>query len=330
MNEARAAGGRGPDSPHPEDEEFHAVTSGHGYRATETLYTGFNVPQAALNCEVYFWGHPVLGVASAAVYLWRGDKPTALSAEYANHQNFLPFPDQPLGRLELPIGLRHEIVEPLSCQRIAFDDPGAATSFDVTLTGICPPVLRPGGGHLVQPMRTRGTVTLRGQAYAVDGYFSRDRSWGEERSEQRMPVPPITWCVGVFDDRTAFHAVGFDDPETNPEVCRLSGIPPAARLRWGYLLEAGTLHRITDWRKQTRFAPDRLTPRGYELKLHLDDGREVEIAGTVRARLPVSMWPNMITHFCQTEWRMAGRTGWGDAQDIQFNDFIHDTLTARA
>jgi hypothetical protein len=326
---ARAAAGWG--QVDPQDEEFHGIAPSHGYRATETFYTGFSIPEAALNCEVYFWGHPALGTASAGVYVWQGDKPASLHAEYASYQNFLPFPQEPLSRLTLPIGLTHEIQEPLSRQRIAFADPEVDTVFDVTLTGICPPVVRPGGHHLVQPMKTRGTLRLRGRDYTVDGFFTRDRSWLEERSEARNMLPPVTWCVGVFDDRTAFHAVGFDDPEASEQIRRLfPDFPARARLRWGFLLENGKLCKVADWSKRTRRAADRVTPTGFDLALSLEDGRRVEVAGTVRARLPISIWPNMVTHFCQTEWLMNGVSGFGDAQDIQFNEFIHRALNDRA
>jgi hypothetical protein len=39
--------------------------------------------------------------------------------------------------------------------------------------------------------------------------------------------------------------------------------------------------------------------------------------------MPWQTWQNMNVHFCQTRWQCAQGVGWGDAQDIQQNDFVH-------
>lgn len=305
------------------DEGFHTASQEHGYEATETFYTGFNVPSAGLNCELYFWAHPHLGVSSGGVFIWKGDKAGTLDAEYVDYRSFMPLPAAQLEDIRLAMGLRHEIIDPLWCQRLVFEDPAAETAIDVTLTGLCPPIGRPGGGHFVQPMKTDGIVQLRGEQHVIDGYFCRDRSWGEARTEAPRRSPPVSWCVGVFDDHTAFHGVGFDTPESNP--LWEAGFPQfqgQKRFRWGYLMTAGNVEPVVDWRKRTRWRSGSLVPAGWDIMLCMEDGREVEVIGEVKARLPISIWPNMTTHFCQTEWHMAGRIGYGDAQEVQFNEFL--------
>lgn len=308
---------------HSSDESFHPLAPERGYEATETFYTGFNIPAAQLNCELYFWAHPQLGVSSGGVYIWRGVKESALQAEYVDYRNFMPLPPAPLEDMTLAMGLHHEIIDPLWCQRLSFEDEAAETALDVTLTGLCAPIGRPGGGHFVQPMKTVGMLTLRGEKHVIDGWFCRDRSWGEARTEAPRRSPPVTWCVGVFDDETAFHGVGFDTPESLPLwASAFPQFPHRNRFRWGYLMEGGQVEPVVDWRKHTRCRPGTLIPEGWDLTLCLADGREVAVSGEVKARLPISIWPNMLTHFCQTEWRMADRIGYGDAQEVQFNELL--------
>jgi hypothetical protein len=51
--------------------------------------------------------------------------------------------------------------------------------------------------------------------------------------------------------------------------------------------------------------------------------RRWSIIGDVQARMPWQTWQNMNTFFCQTRWEHGGRIGWGDTQDVQFNEFTH-------
>jgi len=39
--------------------------------------------------------------------------------------------------------------------------------------------------------------------------------------------------------------------------------------------------------------------------------------------MPWQTWQNMNVYFCQTRWECDGKIGYGDAQDIQMNDFVH-------
>ena len=84
-------------------------------------------------------------------------------------------------------------------------------------------------------MKVTGELDLFGEIHAIDGYFSRDHSWSQERRETSRNGPPLTWIVGVFGDDLAFHAVGYDDPSYfSREYKKLFGAPPQrdiARLR---------------------------------------------------------------------------------------------------
>jgi hypothetical protein len=54
------------------------------------------------------------------------------------------------------------------------------------------------------------------------------------------------------------------------------------------------------------------------------------LRGERQARLPFSIWPNMVTEFTQMRWGYRGRTGYGDLQDVQFPKFRREVAAARA
>ena len=310
----------------PEDEFLHPpVETGH-YSSTETTYWGFNIPEHLLNGEIYMWFHPVLKMCSASVYIWKGLKRTTLSCEYINHFHYLPMPENGIAdyRVADAIDLRFKVIEPLKKIQIEFHDEERNVSFSLLNQAIMPPGGRPGGHHFTQAMRVTGELNLFGEALKVDGFFSRDHSWSDERREIARKGPPGTWMVGVFDENFAFHATGADDPATNPEWRdRYPQVQPGKTLRWGYVFKDGVTTPLASMRKKTYREEDGLSPRLYELEPTDVKGKIYNIRGYVQARMPWQTWQNMNVYFCQTRWECDGKIGYGDAQDIQMNDFVH-------
>jgi hypothetical protein len=130
--------------------------------------------------------------------------------------------------------------------------------------------------------------------------------------------------VGVFGDDLAFHTLGADELSLHPEWRQWEpSLPERMPFGWGYLIEDGEIIQLADMRnKSTSRAGDGLTPTGYSLEIVDVRGRAHAIEGVVKASCPFHWWPNMVTYMTQVEWRLHGRTGYGDAQDIQFNDWI--------
>jgi hypothetical protein len=309
----------------PEDELLHApAVSGH-HSATETSYYGFSIPEHAINGEIYVWFHPVLQVISASVYIWKGIKASTLECEYINHYNYLPFPKNDIGDYAIDdLNLAIKVVEPLKRVDITFDDRDRGVSFVLRQDAIMPPAGRPGGFHFTQAVKTTGSLNLYGEQFTIDGYFSRDRSWGQERRETAQKMPPLSWMVGVFGDDLAFHVMAFDDPARNPEwIEAFPDIPAGGNLLWGYVFDRGELTPLRHAGKLTHREADGLAPRRIELELIDVKDRQWSITGDVQARMPWQTWQNMNTFFCQTRWEHAGRIGWGDVQDVQFNEFTH-------
>ena len=306
------------------DEFLHAPASSGHYSATETSYFGFNVPEHALNGEIYVWFHPVLRIMSASVYIWRGVHASTLSCDYVNHYHFLPFPDHDIDDYRIEeLGLHIRVLEPLRAVQIDCVDDQRGVRFSLLSRAIMPPAVRPGGCHFTQAMRTTGTLELQGTRYTIDGWFSRDRSWGQERRETSRLIPPFTWMVGVVDDEFAFHALAFDSVDTGPEWLSRYPVQGLENLVWGYVHQHGETRPLVSARKATRRAADGLAPTGFSLVLKDVTGASHEIEGEVRARMPWQTWQNMNVYFCQTRWQCSQGVGWGDAQDIQQNDFVH-------
>jgi hypothetical protein len=307
----------------PQDEYLHETAPGGHHSATETSYFGFNIPEHRLDAEIYMWFHPALKTMSASVYIWRGFNASTLECDYVNHYHYLPFPDAGIADYTIPdIGLRIKVIEPLTSVRIDFADEARGVSFDVRFDAIMPPGGRPNSKHFTQAMKTRGSLDLYGETFTIDGYFSRDHSWGEERRETSHLTPPFSWMVGVIDETFAFHVTATDSPEENPEWTSRYRVESGHNLRWGYVFRDGELFPVTRARKLTLRERDGLTPRLVELEIDDAGGATHAFRGEVMASMPWQTWQNMNVFFCLTRWQSERGVGWGDTQDIQFNDFV--------
>jgi hypothetical protein len=309
----------------PEDEFLHPVPHGAGYALTETSYWGFCVPERDLMAEIYIWFHPVLRTMSAGILIFRGKRASSLASDFVHHHHFLPMPED-ISRYRIDaIGLEIEVIEPLRAIRMRCRDPERAVSFDVLFTAALPPIGRPNGKHLVQLMRTVGELDLYGEKIPIDGYFTRDRSWGAERHETPRDVPPLTWMTGNADGELAFHLVAFDDPALGPDwLGRFDEPLPGENLMWGFLRRNGRTSSISAARKLTHREADGVTPKSFDLEVVDEHGESLRMHGDITARAPWATWQNVVVHYGLTRWEIDGRVAWGDCQDIHYNRFVHE------
>jgi hypothetical protein len=290
----------------PEDDFLHEAPAGAPASLTETSYFGFNVPERNLNGEVYVWLHPALRMASAGVLIWTGVKRATLAAEYFDYRVYLPWPEGDLHDLALANGLRIRTEKPLERWTCTFADAARDTELRLHSSALMPPCAPLRGGHLVQAVRTSGELVLHGERIAIDGFFTRDRSWGAPREEAPFAIPPLGWMAGVFGPDLAFHVAGFEP----------------GSVRFGYVFRDGATHAITRMERHTERAEDGLTPRAIRLELADSGGATHAIRGEITSLLPWHVWPNVHVHFCQTRWTCEGRTGHGDVQDMCFADVV--------
>lgn len=304
------------------DEYLKPLAPDAHFEAVETQYFGFNIPEHEINGEVYIWHHPALKVTSGGFTCWKGHKSRHISADYQDYRWFMPMPER-TDSFTLPNGISVRFIEPLKEVEINFVDAGRDTSLTLTMTAVMPPAVRKNGGHFTQAMRTKGALRLLGTDYAIDGFYTRDHSWGEFRTEAPLAIPPLTWIAATFDENFAFHLTAFDSAELHPEWDGLyEGPAEGENLRWGYVWKDGTLRNITRCRKRTERMDDGVLVRSIDMLLEDSEGETYEVTGTSVGTYPWMSWSNMHCGYALTRWECAGRVGWGDVQDCIWNEHM--------
>jgi len=305
-----------------EQEFFQPVAPGASFEALETQYFGFNIPEHDLNGEIYIWHHPVLKSTSGGFTCWRGHKKRQISADYQDYRWFMPMPESSAD-YTLPNGVSIRFIEPLKSVEIGFADKERDTFLELRMDAIMPPAVRKNGGHFTQAMRTTGKLRLLGEDMAIDGFYTRDHSWGEFRTEAPLAIPPLTWIAGTFDETFAFHLAAFDSAELHPEWEGLyEGPGEGENMRWGYVWKDGRLRNIMRCRKLTHRMDDNVLVRGIDLQFEDSEGEVYDIKGTCTASYPWMSWSNMHCAYGLAKWEYEGRTGWGEIQDCIWNEHM--------
>lgn len=309
------------------DEEFHKPWPPNAPpELIETSYFGFSIPEANINATIYHWAHPVYGLTSGGILISRGIKTNQIEAAYSNWLNYMPLPDS-MTDTTYANGITVRMVRAFAEWFISFDDPKADVSLRLTIEAIMPAAYRPVGGHFSQAVRTKGELVLRGERHAIDGYSTRDRSWGDPRSEQKADMAPAGWHVAVFADDLAFHDFSFESPELNPAIAsRYPGLEGGRNMMWGYVWKDGELRGLTSTRTHTEFGVRGIGPTTIFLEM-TDERDEVHVLhGEVEACVPFACWPNLTTFFALTRWSYRGLTGYGDTQVGVYEQFALEHL----
>jgi hypothetical protein len=314
----------------PDDDLLHPAANAKitDYACTETQYLGFNIPEADISGVNYIWHHPHLKQVLGGSVVYKGIKRQIIASELCDIRSFMR-DDALAGDLrhyKLDTGTEVRIIEPLKKLQLRYDDPLRKNHFDVTLTAIMPPAMWPTGRHFEQAMKTEGKLTLRGEKYDVRGYFIRDRSWGEARSEINMPIPATSWLTGTFNDGFAFNCNAVDHPDLNPLWKGHFEIPEDKLLFGGWIWLDGELTPIISARKHVDYDISTLIPRSVDLSVVDAKRRKFAMHGTIRSAIPFNCWMNVHAPICLTRWECRGLTGWGDTQDIQWSDFVQACL----
>lgn len=309
----------------PADEFLHPHIACHGDTCTETQYFGFYVPEARVYAFAYLWVHPNLQTVFGGLVVCEGFKRHHLQAELfdfrANLSRSSALPED-LRSFRLPNSYQVDVLEPGKRMRLRYSDPRRENELDIEATAAGPVAMRANQKHFEQAMHYRGSLTLRGKSYAVDCHNVRDRSWGEPRPEDPLPFPPLTWTTGCFGESFAFNCSAFDHPDYNPETKADFPISASQAFNDGWVFCDGELVKIKAIKKLT--TRDSRTGRPVSHVIEALDvmNRSFHITGTVVAGLPLSCWPNCVTHLGLTRWEYDGRVGWGDTQEVQWTDYM--------
>ena len=309
----------------PDDERYHPEYKERNpsFELNETQFFGFSVPEERIHALTYNWAHPNLDLVSAGVFVAQGMKPFAPAFEICDYRAYLPISGLPKGLLSYETigGYSVEVIDPGKLFRTTYLDQERNNSFDVYHHAIYEPCVWSNETHLEQVMRTEGEVVLRGKRYDVNGTHIRDRSWGEIRSEMPRNVPPITWMSGVFEDGAAFHVTATDDPRRKPVWVDHFQLTEEETLKFGWIIIDNVTTPIVKCSKITRYDAN-FFPSHIEMELTDQLGRQFHITGEMVAGFPFNAWHNCRWPICMTRWTCGDRSGWGEAQDGQWTDFL--------
>jgi hypothetical protein len=304
----------------PEDEFLHTPPADARCDFTETNMFGFNIPEAGIDCLIYFWHHAVLKTTTGGIMCWQGEKSHHIECECFDYRNYMPLPRDSMD-CSYPCGVSVKMLKPLEEFQISYENPELENRLDLHLKSIMPPACRYNGGHLTQAMKTSGELELRGTRYKIDGFHSRDHSWGEHRSERLQNLPALSWLVGIVDSSFAFHSLAFDSRRFHPEWQDLyPGIDDKNNCLWGYVRDGNETIGVIGAEQRTYRGANGVTPVGIDLVLKGNNGKHYELEGRLAAMTPLSPWPNMHAHFVLMRWKLGGRVGWGDVQEVIYGE----------
>jgi hypothetical protein len=297
----------------------------HDAALAETQYFGFSVPDERICGLGWLWHHSNLGVASGGIWAWQGMKPDHLQAELFDYVIYAS--DDCLANdlhdYTLPNGYHVQTLEPMRRHRISYVDERRGNAVDIEYEAIMPAMVLGSGKHLEQAMRTKGTLRLGGTEYAVDGFNTRDRSWGEARRESLLPgVPPVDWMTGVFDEDLCFGCTAHDSLDTDPDWKGKLDAPQSGPLKIGWVYRDGGLTRVVSIRKRTYRNQRTLFPERVEMELTDTEGRVYDLRGRIVAASAWNPWLTHETVITHIEWELDGRIGHGDLQEGLWGDYI--------
>jgi len=285
-----------------EDDRFHAPTSADPWW-TETCWFSFGDPRYDLSGTFYPLFRRNLGVAALGVTIWDASAHEPWRALYHRTHWHLPFPAGELDELSLA-GLRYETLEPGSRYRVRYRD-GELLDVDLEYRGLIPvheAGVAGGHGHLDQPCRFEGVVTLRGRRIEVAGFDMRDRSW-QVRADDRSTRGAYSY--GIAGARDAFLAFSFRLGDEDRVVA-------------GFLMRDGEkADLVSGTRQVVRSAGG--WPAQVTIAARDRLGRELIARGATRNRLAHQASPGLFAWMSFTAWDFAGGCH-GQDQDISSPD----------
>jgi hypothetical protein len=282
----------------PADDRFHAPASREPWW-TETCWFSFGDPRSDLSGTFYPLFRRNLGVAALAVSVWDASAHEPWRALYHRTHWHLPWPAGDLDDLALA-GLRYETLEPLRRYRVRYRD-GDLIEAELQYEALMPPHeigVRDGHGHLDQPCRFEGHVTLQGVRREVAGLDMRDRSW-QLRADDRSTRG--SYSYGIAGARDAFLALA-------------SRMGEEERVVAGFLLRDGEKTDLVAGVRRVERAREGW-PREVVVEARDALGRELLTRGATRNRLAHQPSPGLFAWMSFTGWDFAGGC-FGQDQDI--------------
>lgn len=297
--------------PRIEDDRFHPPASPDPWW-TETAWFSFGDPRSCLSGTFYPLFRRNLGVAALGVAVWDASAHEPWRVRYHRTHWHLPFPGGDLDDLSLA-GLRYETLAPGEHYRVRYRD-GALLDVDLDYRALMPVHevgVAGGHGHLDQPCRFEGVVTIHGERHEVAGFDMRDRSW-QVRADDRSTR--AAYSYGIAGARDAFLAFTFRMGEEDRVVA-------------GFLVRDGEkADLVAGTRRVVRSAEG--WPAEVSIEARDALGRTLTARGSTRSRLAHQASPGLFAWMSFTRWDFAGGCH-GQDQDIASPDILSTLVTPR-
>jgi hypothetical protein len=310
----------------PEDDYLHTdlCRKVGKHTCAETQFFGFSVPEERIHAINYIRQHPNMGHMLGGSLVFQGVKRQFLASEIADFRLYMTDEalQNDLHSVTLENGYHTEVIEPMQRFRISYRDESRKNAFDIYYSAVAPAIAYTTTGHFVQLMRAEGEVTLRGKTYEVNTLTIRDRTWGEARDENHVPLPVTTWMACVVDENFAFLANALDHPDLDPIWKPHFDIDPDKVLLGGWVYRDGEIVPIKSVRKITRYEPQTFIPTSFEFEMIDQRDRRYDVAGEIVASAPYNIYLNINTHMCLANITVNGQSGHCDFQDLQWTDFL--------
>lgn len=328
----------------PESDLIGIQRDREDYRpaTTHTHYFGFQVPEAAIGCYSYIRYMPYFPLMQGNVMIFQGhDNESLLDMAHLDYAMALPWPEVDGNTITTVAGYRLEILEPGERFRVTYASQDGAAAFQIEQTAISPLVARgavipgenaygemqPGGSE--QFMHCVGELTLGGKRYEIDCNTVRDRSWNQDRNEDRRGRHdlPISWTPIYFDEELCFNQVGFEKSDSDPGWNGLLDPPPAdyPGFMFGFVGRGGELRDIVRVdRTVTKLHPSLHFPLEQEIEAEDAEGEVYRLRGEALGASPIVAWPNAFAYDSVVRWETDdGRVGHGPCQGIWYEAYQH-------
>ena len=207
--------------------------------------------------------------------------------------------------------LEYDCVEPLKKWVVRYRD-GEQVQAELEFDGLRAVHLESksvNAGHIDQPCRVTGIVTIDGQRYDIDTLGTRDKSWGI-RTDIRTGNPPPN---GITGGAYTYGSRSGDDQFLL--LSMMMGNTGHAR-PGGYLVRNGEKAPIASGERRVLERRDGHT---VELEVNMEDelGRSLSLRGSCRNRLANYAFSTTFAWLSMTEWRTSdGDTFLGEDQEV--------------
>jgi hypothetical protein len=315
-----------------------------------THYFGFSIPEARIGAFLYVRYQPFFPLSQGGVCVFQGtDNVEIQDMAFVDYEMTMPWPDvdTEANTITTANGLKIEFLELGNTARITYASDDGACVIDVTQTAVTPLLARghvmPGeeahhklgseAGGSEQFMHCVGTLTLRGEEYAIDCHAPRDRSWRQVRVEKHgaVPVPPVGWSPMYFGEDLIFNQISFEPLDTDPAWKGLFEVGDRPSHHYAWVVVEGEAREIVRVRRNVlEYHPQNHLPLRQEVEAEDETGVVYRFTGEAIAAACLPAWPNTSFHDSVYRWEdEQGRVAHATYQELWF-DTYHQAMKQRA